>query len=126
GDPNNIALEQWQEWNIALQDFNDAGVDLGDVREIVLGAESLYWAGILHFDDIRLYLPRCIPDFRPAGDVTGDCFVDFRDVAVLGGQWLDTPGSPSADIAPDPLDNFVDLYDLAVVVEDWLEGLLYP
>ncbi|MHC4707715.1 MAG: LamG domain-containing protein, partial [Planctomycetota bacterium] len=126
GDPNNIALEQWQEWNIPLQDFNDAGVNVGDVCEIVLGAESLYWAGILYFDDIRLYLPRCIPDFRPGGDITGDCFVDFRDVTALAGQWLDTPGSPSADIAPDPLDNFVDLYDLAVVVEDWLEGLLYP
>jgi hypothetical protein len=122
GDPNNITLEEWQEWNIFLQDFNDAGVNPQDIQEVVIGAESLYWTGILYFDDIRLYLPRCIPDFQPAGDITGDCFVDFRDVAVLASQWLDSPRSPSADIAPDPLDEFVDLLDLAALVDDWLQG----
>ncbi|MHC4387167.1 MAG: hypothetical protein ACYSX1_01010 [Planctomycetota bacterium] len=121
-DPNNIALEEWQEWNVFLQDFNDAGVNPQDIQQVVIGAESLYWAGILYFDDIRLYLPRCIPDFQPAGDITGDCFVDFRDVAVLAGQWLDSPGSPSADIAPDPLDEFVDMLDLGALVDDWLQG----
>ena len=125
GDPNNITLEEWQEWNVALQDFNDAGVNVGDVREIVIGAESLYWAGILYFDDIRLYGPRCIPDFQPAADFTDDCLVNFVDFAVLADQWLKPPGSPSADIAQPP-DGIVDMWDLALLVEDWLEEKLWP
>jgi hypothetical protein len=125
GDPNNITLEEWQEWNIALQDFNDAGVNVGDVSEIVIGAESLYWAGILYFDDIRLYGPRCIPDFQPAADFTDDCLVDFGDFAILADQWLKSPGSPSADIAQPP-DGIVDMRDLALLVEDWLEEKLWP
>ena len=126
GEPNNITLEEWQEWNIFLQEFSDGDVNLTDVREVVIGAESLYWAGLLYFDDIRLYVPRCIPDFQPAGDITGDCFVNFEDYAALASQWLQSPGSPSADIAPDPPDAFVNILDLAVLADGWLEGILLP
>lgn len=56
-------------------------------------------------------------------DIDRDGIVNFEDLAILGDQWLQTPGSPSADIAP-PVegDNIVDLLDLAVLVEHWLEG----
>jgi hypothetical protein len=126
GDPNNITLEQWQEWNIPLQDFNDAGVNLQDIREIVIGVESAYWAGYLYFDDIRLYPFRCVPDFRPIADITADCFVNFADFGALANQWLTSPGIPSADIAPDPLDDFVDTWDLAVLADEWLQGTPCP
>jgi len=61
---------------------------------------------------------------RPAGDITGDCFVNFEDYAALASQWLQSPGSPSADIAPDPPDAFVNILDLAVLADGWLEGIL--
>jgi hypothetical protein len=126
GDPNNITLQQWQEWNILMQSFDDAGVNLQDIREIVIGVESAYWGGYLYFDDIRLYPFRCVPDFRPTADITADCFVNFADFGALADQWLKSPGIPSADIAPDPLDDFVDTWDLAVLADEWLEGLLCP
>jgi len=126
GDVNDIKQEQWQEWNILLQNFSDGSVNLADVRQIVIGADNVIGIGVMLFDDIRLYLPRCIPEFRPAADITGDCIVNFKDFAVLGSQWLQSPGSPSADIAPDPLDEFVNMLDLAFLADGWLEGLLCP
>lgn len=59
-----------------------------------------------------------------AGDFEPDCDVDFVDFAVLAEQWLQTPGIPSADIAPEVADNFVDILDLAAFVENWLEGTM--
>ncbi len=57
------------------------------------------------------------------GDFEPDCDVDFVDFAILGDQWLQPPGIPSADIAPEVPDNFVDTLDLAAFVENWLEGI---
>ena len=56
-------------------------------------------------------------------DLNGDCVVNFLDFAILGNQWLEPPGIPSADIAPEPPDNFVDGSDLAVLTGDWLDYL---
>jgi len=53
-------------------------------------------------------------DFEPDGDV------DINDLMVLAEQWLQTPGTPSADIAPEPRDNFVDLEDFALFAHYWL------
>jgi hypothetical protein len=46
--------------------------------------------------------------------------INFADYAILAGQWQQAPGSPSADIAPEVPDGFVDYLDLLVFVEDWL------
>jgi hypothetical protein len=126
GDANDIKEEEWQEWNILLQDFGDGDVNLTDVRELAIDVDNFIWAGMICFDDIRLYGARCIPDFQPAGDITGDCFVNFKDFSTLANQWLKSPGTPSADIAPEPPDSFVDTLDLAVLAADWLEGFLCP
>lgn len=55
--------------------------------------------------------------YSPA-DLDRSTRVDMADLAILVGQWLRTPGSPSADIALS--DNSVDLRDLALMAEDWL------
>ncbi len=55
------------------------------------------------------------------GDLNGDGDVDLEDFAVMGSQWKQTPGVPSADIST-PADNFVDFLDLDVLVEQWLTG----
>lgn len=46
--------------------------------------------------------------------------INFADLSILASQWQQAPGSPSADIAPEVPDNFVDKLDLAVFVEKWL------
>jgi hypothetical protein len=59
-------------------------------------------------------------------DLNGDCVVDFLDFAILGNQWLEPPGIPSADIAPEPPDDFVDILDLTVWATEWLDCNLDP
>lgn len=56
------------------------------------------------------------------GDFDNNGVVNFADFAILGSQWRQPPGSPSADIAPEVPDGFVDIWDLAASVENWLEG----
>jgi hypothetical protein len=57
-----------------------------------------------------------------AGDLDSDGDVDFRDFAILANQWRQSPGSPSADIAPPGGNGVVDLFDLDVLADDWLAG----
>jgi hypothetical protein len=52
-------------------------------------------------------------------DLNKDWRVALDDVLILALQWLDVPGEPSADIAPDPLDNFVDYQDFGVIQQNW-------
>jgi hypothetical protein len=125
GDADDVTKEQWQLWKIELQDFSDGGVDLTDIEEVVIGSTGPSY-GHLYFDDIGLYIPMCVPGVGPAADFSGDCFVNFKDFAILGSQWLQSPGVPSADIAPESPDGFVDSLDLAVLTDSWLEQQLYP
>ncbi len=56
------------------------------------------------------------------GDIDEDCYVDLLDFAVIGEQWFQSPGEPSADIAPeDSGDDVVDFLDLGLVIGDWLQ-----
>jgi hypothetical protein len=56
-----------------------------------------------------------------SADFDGDCDVDFADFALLAGSWRQN--NPSRDIAPPPAgDGIVDIYDLAVLCNDWLTG----
>ncbi len=56
-----------------------------------------------------------------ASDLKPDCWVDFYDFTVLAAQWLEEPGNPSADLAPEGGDNMVNLLDLAVIAQRWLQ-----
>jgi len=52
----------WTEWNIELQAFADQGVNLSNVTSITLGLgnrsnPAAGGAGMMYFDDIRLYAP---------------------------------------------------------------------
>jgi len=75
------------------------------------------------FDDIRLYRRRCVPEFAP-GDATGDCRVDWADVAAVAGQWLVEGLGLAADMDGDGV---VDFHDMAAMLEHWLiGGVLWP
>jgi len=55
-DPDAATKGSWTQWNIDLQAFADQGVNLTNVSSITLGLSSVTGgAGMLYFDDIRLY-----------------------------------------------------------------------
>ena len=57
-----------------------------------------------------------------SADFDGDCDVDFADFALLADFWRQI--NQSKDIAPPPAgDGVVDIYDLALLCNDWLAGL---
>ena len=57
-------------------------------------------------------------------DINCDGKVNLIDFTILSKQWLQAPGDPSADIAPDGGDGVVDYLDLDVLTEQWLEGVV--
>jgi hypothetical protein len=91
-DINDVAIAEWQEWNIPLNEFTT--VDLERVDKLCIGFGERYsletggW-GYVYFDDIRLYQPTCVASkLQPDDDLNDDCIVDFGDVRVMAGEWL--------------------------------------
>ena len=93
GNLSDIRQAQWHEWNINLTAL---GVDLTNVTTLAIGFGNQAnttpgGSGTVYFDDIRLYKPRCIPSLRkPAGDLDNDCDVDYDDLDVMAGDWLES------------------------------------
>ncbi|GAG53942.1 unnamed protein product, partial [marine sediment metagenome] len=91
--PDDIAIEEWQQWAIPISSLNDA--NLADLYFLAIGfGEERYWPfeggyGEVYFDDIRLYPGLCIPEEGPTGDISGDCFVDWEDVEIMADEWLE-------------------------------------
>jgi hypothetical protein len=61
-NPDAVKRATWTQWNIDLQAFADQGVNLANVSSITLGLGSrdnpvAGGAGMMYFDDIRLYAP---------------------------------------------------------------------
>jgi hypothetical protein len=96
-DVNDIAIAEWQDWNIALNEF--ATVNLEDVNKLYIGfgdREGLEIPGrygYVYFDDIVLYPPMCILSERSAGfaqlDLDDDCIIGFGDVEKMAADWLE-------------------------------------
>jgi len=127
GDANDIRNEDWQQWNINLRDFTD--VNLANVTNIAIGFGDGNpplgsGAGIVYFDDIRLYPSECLED-RPAADFNIDCVVDLKDLKVMAENWLyfDVPIAFPADLYDDDRINFK---DFAVLANSWLDGQPQP
>jgi hypothetical protein len=58
-DPGVVASGVWEEWNIPLSQFTSAGVNLNNVRKLIIGvgdrnAPKAGGKGKLNIDDIRL------------------------------------------------------------------------
>ncbi|MFZ0034100.1 MAG: LamG-like jellyroll fold domain-containing protein [Sedimentisphaerales bacterium] len=100
-DPNDEKIAGWHEWNIDMADFDACGVDLANVTEIALGFNAGGGGGTLYLDDIRLYIPRCVPGrAKPVGDLDNDCDVDYNDLDLLTNNWLLTGGYSVTPAAP--------------------------
>jgi len=128
-DANAVRLDTWQEWNIPLKTFSDAGLILTSITKMYIGvgnrnSPTAGGTGFIYIDDIRLYRPRCMA--KLLGDFSNDCVVDYADLDVMVDEWLNTTPKPA--IATDLNgDNKVDLKDYAVFAQHWLEvGVLWP
>ena len=129
-DPNDLirGRDGWQEWNIELQDFADAGVDMTNVTEmgIVIGDGNEAGDGYVYFDDITIWSARCVPDYSfPLGDFTGDCSVDYFDIDTISRDWLlsgyDVVATEPSDanlVGHWPLDDNISFGDDALIVVD--------
>jgi hypothetical protein len=70
---------------------------------------SIVWVGL-------------IPEKCGGADLDGMGDVGFGDLKIMASQWLQPPGTPSADIAPKPNgDGIVNFLDVAVLAEHWME-----
>jgi len=97
GDPNALVQEEWQGWQnwaIGLQDFVSANdVNLANIKKVIIGigdgvgASPLTSKGSLFFDDVRLYPPRCFPEYV-ATSFNDDCITDLTDLDVIVQHWL--------------------------------------
>jgi hypothetical protein len=114
GDINDIKVAAWHEWSIKLTDFTD--VNLANVKRITIGfgdkvKDPPQNRRYVYFDDIRLYVPGYVPELV-AGDLEGDCVVNFRDFAMLANEWLDM--GCCDDLYKDDKVDFKDLVVMAV------------
>ncbi|MBW7992405.1 MAG: hypothetical protein FVQ84_20650 [Planctomycetes bacterium] len=111
-NPNAAQIGSWIGWNIPLQSFADQGINLANVNSITLGLGNRSnpvagGAGMMYFDDIRLYAPSAEP--APDPDALGNILANggFED-SVL-----------------DPWSTYGDLVTTAEVVQV-LEGAAIP
>jgi len=107
-DMNDIKKEEWQDWNIELKDLTT--VDLNSVKKVYIGfgirgnlnsGGTPGGSGKVYFDNVRLYMPRCIPENGPVADFSGNCIVDLADVGIMADEWLRTDAI-LAKQAPNP------------------------
>jgi hypothetical protein len=118
GEPNAYIIQtdsffsQLKEWGNTIWDlwYHNHGLDGG-------GASV---PGIVPFEMASSTLEAApLPmagDFEPDGDV------DYDDLSVLSGQWLQIGSSLSADIYPFGGDGIVDMRDFAALARNWFKG----
>jgi hypothetical protein len=94
GDVNDLWRKTWYQWGVALEDFNDANnVNPDKIKTIAFGVNGGN-SGQIYYDDLRLYVPRCITAFAlPFGnlvDPEGEqkCLVDEADLDAFSDAWL--------------------------------------
>ena len=95
-DMNEFLVEDWREWNIDMEDFNNLGLDIKNISRIYIGfggqrvgQSSAGGSGMVYFDDIEVLRPRCIWWLTyQEGDFTGDCVIDEWDLEIMSDDWL--------------------------------------
>jgi len=131
-EPNATQIYEWQDWNIDMREFTNAGVNTAAITKMTIGvgnkaAPAAAGTGSMYFDDIRLYQPQCIPsELQPVGDLNDDCVVNYLDLDEMAGEWLSIP-APGAELVADlDDDGDVDFGDYAELASAWLEELIWP
>ncbi|MHC4645265.1 MAG: LamG domain-containing protein [Planctomycetota bacterium] len=95
-DMNDIKQQEWRQWDIPMTAFSGNGLITTNVTKVRIGfgdrdTPVAGGSGTVFFDDIRLYLPKCVPWLaKPAADFSNSCIVDLADVAIMAEDWLRT------------------------------------
>ena len=92
-DPNVLVQHAWrppQRWVIPLADFSDC--DCTAVTHLTVGVAAATNSidastGVLELRSIRLYPPRCLPEYV-AASLDEDCLTDVNDLDLLMRHWL--------------------------------------
>lgn len=111
-DPN-LTKDSNSVWSYPGQFTGHTSVDMSDVLDEGLNILTMTQNDFLG-GQVLVTFPYIVP-----GDINGDGKVNFKDLKILAQQWLQPPGTPSADIVPDDIVNF---QDFAVLAENWLAG----
>jgi hypothetical protein len=98
GDPNDVQVPSWHEWNVDLGIFDACGVTLSAVSKIRIGFGGEIRTGqsaasldpsTVYFDELELHPIRCVPAVSwPYGDIDGDCNVGGYDLEAMSADWL--------------------------------------
>ena len=101
-------IEQWKEWKIDLTAVS--GIDLTQVQSLTIGTGDGEHSGHgwgdsddLFIDDISLYPSHCVQEYGPTADVTGDCKVNYEDIAQIAKGWLKENSSETTITAANPV-----------------------
>ncbi|MHC4531410.1 MAG: LamG-like jellyroll fold domain-containing protein, partial [Planctomycetota bacterium] len=117
GANNILSSEEYEVWQVDLNDFNSASVDLSSLAAVRIGVAGDRTEqpgpkdveGYVYIDDIRLYPPRCRTDLSVlTGDFTEDCIVDSYDLDIMATDWLLTDGNSPTGNRPATLTGFPD------------------
>jgi regulation of enolase protein 1 (concanavalin A-like superfamily) len=131
-DPDAVLLDAWQEWNIALAEFEDAGVDLRAIQAMHIGVgDSINpqpgGFGRIYIDEIRVHKPRCVPSIvKPVYDLNDDCLVGYLDLELMAQQWLAAGPQDAAPAADVNGDGRVNIPDFARLADTWMDEVLWP
>ena len=118
-DPNGNKL--WQKaFGDTAQDYAMAVHQTTDDGFIVAGTTYTTSMG---YD---MYLAKICPDGTSSADFNCNGIVDYEDLEILCGQWLQSPTFPSADIYPETGDGIIDFFDFGVLAYDWLLETIAP
>jgi hypothetical protein len=123
GEPNAYIIQtdpffsQLKEWGNTIWDlwYHNHGLDGG-------GASV---PGIVPFEMASAALSQAQP-LPMAGDSEPDGDVDYSDVRVMAGQWLQVGPDLSADVYPFGGDGIVDTKDFALLAQNWRKGVSGP
>jgi len=125
----NTLVEGWQQINVSLTEIAAAGVDITNVTYMEIGfgdgtnvgMSSSKW-DMIFVDDIALYPAKCVvSESELQADITGDCVVNYDDLAYLTNGWL-------SDLAEGDLndDVVIDFADYSILASEWLVEDIWP
>ncbi|MHC4620679.1 MAG: dockerin type I domain-containing protein, partial [Planctomycetota bacterium] len=111
GTMGDLLVAEWQQWDVSVEDFSAAGLNIEDVNKLYIGFGNRSnpavagGMGLVYFDDIRLYLPeypacwdyltQCHGDCDNTGDVKGSDFLALKN------SWYKVYGGPAYDPCAD-------------------------
>jgi hypothetical protein len=96
---NDLKVKAWQRWDVPLVWYTDSNaavandVNFASISSVYLGFGNrrdpiAAGNGTVYFDDLRVSMAICKPEFGPEADFSGDCIVGIDDVRIMGQQWL--------------------------------------